>query len=142
MTRDAPLRSITRSFACEITQDEAMPIEFWRINTPGGVEGAILERPAAAPPERSGTNAVVISMQVESYDTTADAIHRKRRSRRAREACRSWALLAGLLHRHRGQHVRRLRGRSEPMLKRGPLHVRLHLVEADFTTQSPSASVA
>jgi uncharacterized protein len=63
-------------FAWEITRDEAMPIEFWRINTCGGIEGAILKRPAAAPPERSGTNAAVISMRVASYDTTADAINR------------------------------------------------------------------
>lgn len=63
-------------FGWEIVQDEAMPIEFWRIDTRGGIDGAILERPAAAPPERSGTNAAVISMQVENFDATADAIHR------------------------------------------------------------------
>jgi predicted enzyme related to lactoylglutathione lyase len=63
-------------FGWEIARDEAMPIEFWRIDTGGGIAGAILARPAAAPPERSGTNAAVISMQVESYDATADAIHR------------------------------------------------------------------
>jgi uncharacterized protein len=63
-------------FAWEITRDEAIPIEYWRVDTRGGLEGAILKRPAARPPERSGTNSAVISMQVESYDTTADAIHR------------------------------------------------------------------
>lgn len=63
-------------FRWEIVRDEAMPIEFWRIATRGGIDGAILERPAAAPPERSGTNAAVISMQVENFDATADVIHR------------------------------------------------------------------
>ena len=63
-------------FGWEIVRDEAMPIEYWRIDTRGGIQGAILERPAAAPPERSGTNAAVISMQVESFDAIADAIHR------------------------------------------------------------------
>jgi predicted enzyme related to lactoylglutathione lyase len=63
-------------FGWEIVRDEAMPIEYWRIDTRGGIEGAILKRPAASPPERSGTNAAVISIRVESYDATADAIHR------------------------------------------------------------------
>ena len=63
-------------FGWELVRDEAMPIEYWRIDTGGGINGAILKRPVAAPPERSGTNAAVISMQVESFDAVADAIHR------------------------------------------------------------------
>ncbi len=62
-------------FGWEIVRDESIPIEYWRIDTSGGIEGAILERPVAVP-ERSGTNAAVISMQVESFDAVADAIHR------------------------------------------------------------------
>jgi predicted enzyme related to lactoylglutathione lyase len=50
----------------EIIRDESIPIEYWRIDTPGGLEGAILARPAAAPPPRSATNGAVISMQVVS----------------------------------------------------------------------------
>jgi uncharacterized protein len=63
-------------FGWEVTKDRAMPIEFWRIDTHGGIEGAILARPAAAPPERSGTNAAVVSMRVESFDDVAEAIRR------------------------------------------------------------------
>jgi predicted enzyme related to lactoylglutathione lyase len=63
-------------FGWQVARDEAVPIEFWRVSTDGGIEGAILKRPAAVPPERSGTNAAVISMQVEDYDATAEAIHR------------------------------------------------------------------
>jgi|ERR1700722_12842128 uncharacterized protein len=63
-------------FEWEIVQDEAMPIEYWRIDTGGEIGGAILARPAPAPPERSGTNAAVVSLQVASFDTTAAAIER------------------------------------------------------------------
>jgi hypothetical protein len=75
---DDPARAVAfyrAVFGWEGVRDEAVPIEFWRIDTRGGIEGAILTRPVAAPPERGGTNAAVISMQVESYDATADAIH-------------------------------------------------------------------
>jgi predicted enzyme related to lactoylglutathione lyase len=61
-------------FGWEIVRDESIPIEYWRIDTRGGIEGAILERPVAVP-ERSGTNAAVISMQVENFDAVADAVH-------------------------------------------------------------------
>jgi predicted enzyme related to lactoylglutathione lyase len=62
-------------FGWEIVRDESIPIEYWRIDTRGGIEGAILERPVAVP-ERSGTNAAVISMEVENFDAVADAVHR------------------------------------------------------------------
>lgn len=62
-------------FGWEIVRDESIPIEYWRIDTGGGIEGAILERPVAIP-ERSGTNAAVISMEVENFDAVADAVHR------------------------------------------------------------------
>lgn len=63
-------------FGWEVARDEAMPIEFWRVDTLGGIEGAILGRASAAPPPRSGTNAAVISMRVESFDAIADVIRR------------------------------------------------------------------
>jgi uncharacterized protein len=63
-------------FGWDVVRDEAVPIEYWRIDTRGGIEGAILKRPVAVPAAPSGTNAAVISMQVESFDATADAIHR------------------------------------------------------------------
>ncbi len=62
-------------FGWDIVRAEGMPIEYWRVDTRGGIEGAILQRPAATPAEGSGTNAAVISMQVEDYDATARAIH-------------------------------------------------------------------
>jgi predicted enzyme related to lactoylglutathione lyase len=64
------------AFGWVLARDEAMPIEYWRVDTGGGIEGAILQRPVAGPPERAGTNAAVISMEVENYDATAEAIHR------------------------------------------------------------------
>jgi hypothetical protein len=62
-------------FGWELTRAEGMPIEYWRVDTHGGIEGAILERPAATPRQAGGTNAAVISMQVEDYDATAETIH-------------------------------------------------------------------
>jgi len=62
-------------FGWDVVRAEGMPIEYWRVDTRGGIEGAILQRPAPVPPRESGTNAAVISMQVEDYDATADAIH-------------------------------------------------------------------
>jgi predicted enzyme related to lactoylglutathione lyase len=62
-------------FGWEAVMAEGMPIEYWRVDTRGGIEGAILQRPAETPPPGSGTNAAVISMQVDSYDATAEAIH-------------------------------------------------------------------
>ena len=61
-------------FGWDTVRAEGMPIEYWRVDTRGGIEGAILQRPVPVPQE-SGTNAAVISMQVEDYDATATAIH-------------------------------------------------------------------
>jgi predicted enzyme related to lactoylglutathione lyase len=61
-------------FGWDLVRDEAAPIEYWRIATSGGIEGAILKRPVPPPPGQSGTNAAVLSMQVESFDATAEAI--------------------------------------------------------------------
>ncbi len=63
-------------FNWRIARDGTMPIEYWRIDTGGEIGGAILARSIAAPPERSGTNAAVVSMQVASFDASADAIER------------------------------------------------------------------
>ena len=61
-------------FGWELGRVEGMPIEYWRTRTPGGIEGAILARPAPTPPPMSGTNAAVISMEVANFDATAAAI--------------------------------------------------------------------
>jgi predicted enzyme related to lactoylglutathione lyase len=66
------------AFGWAIAKDESMPIEYWRIETggpsrAGGIQGAILPRPAAVSP-MSGTNAFCCSIEVESFDVTADKI--------------------------------------------------------------------
>jgi predicted enzyme related to lactoylglutathione lyase len=60
------------AFGWAIAKDEAMPIEYWRIET-CGIQGAILPRPAAVSP-MSGTNAFCCSVEVESFDAAADKI--------------------------------------------------------------------
>jgi predicted enzyme related to lactoylglutathione lyase len=60
-------------FGWKLQRDPSLPIEYSRIET-GGAMGGILKRPAAAPPERSGTNAFTCSMEVENFDTVADKI--------------------------------------------------------------------
>lgn len=54
------------------TLDENIPIEYWRIET-DGIGGAILKRPA--PVTSMGTNAYVISIEVENFDKTAEKIY-------------------------------------------------------------------
>jgi uncharacterized protein len=75
---DEPARAVEfyrTVFGWRFAKVAGMSVEYWRADTSGGIGGAILKRPAAAPPERSGTNAAVISMQVENYDATAATIH-------------------------------------------------------------------
>jgi predicted enzyme related to lactoylglutathione lyase len=60
-------------FGWKFTRQEGMPIEYWRIET-SGLRGGLLKRPAAAPPERSGTNAFVCSMEVKNFDEMAKKI--------------------------------------------------------------------
>jgi predicted enzyme related to lactoylglutathione lyase len=59
-------------FGWIIIKDDSQPIDYWRIAT-GGIEGAILERPAAAT-SASGANAFCCSIRVESFDVTAEKI--------------------------------------------------------------------
>lgn len=42
-------------------------------DTPG-IDGGLLPRPAAAPAPHQGANAAVLTMQVDDYDATAEAI--------------------------------------------------------------------
>jgi predicted enzyme related to lactoylglutathione lyase len=58
-------------FGWKGTRDENIPIEYWRLETPGA-HGAILKRPM--PAKSGGTNAYVCSMQVASFDKTAEVI--------------------------------------------------------------------
>ena len=60
-------------FGWKFIRDENLPIEYWRIETEGA-NGGLLKRPAAVPPQQSGTNAYVCSKQVEDFDKTAEKI--------------------------------------------------------------------
>lgn len=60
-------------FDWHIERQAGLPIEYYRIETEG-IAGGLLPRPAAVPAVGSGTNAAVISMQVEDFDKTATAI--------------------------------------------------------------------
>ncbi len=73
---DDPRRAIafySEVFGWEFTEAEGLPIPYWRIET-GGARGGLLTRPAKAPPARSGTNAFVCSIEMESFDATAKII--------------------------------------------------------------------
>src|SRR5262252_8469333 len=60
-------------FRWDFTKATGLPIDYWRIQTEDA-RGGLLKRPTASPPQPSGTNAFVCSMQVEDFDTTAKAI--------------------------------------------------------------------
>lgn len=60
-------------FGWAAERDPRLPIEYWRVQTPG-IDGAILERPVPAPERPGGTNAAVISIEVEDFDATAAAV--------------------------------------------------------------------
>src|SRR5262245_58392122 len=55
------------------TRDPQVPIEYYRIDG-AGINGALLKRPAQTPPPECGTNAFTCSVQVESFDHTAQLI--------------------------------------------------------------------
>lgn len=63
----------TAIFGWKATKDEHSPIEYWRLET-NGIGGAILKRPAPMGGENIGNNAFVCSMEVESFDATAEKI--------------------------------------------------------------------
>ena len=60
-------------FGWKFMKAEGLPTEYWSIET-SGPRGGLLGRPAPAPPERSGTNAFVCSMEVEDFDPVAEKI--------------------------------------------------------------------
>lgn len=60
-------------FDWKFTQDEVMGIEYWRIETDGAM-GGLLKRPAPTPQMPAGTNAYVCSMEVVSFDESAEKI--------------------------------------------------------------------
>jgi predicted enzyme related to lactoylglutathione lyase len=60
-------------FDWKFQRAEGLSLEYWRIET-GGTRGGLLKRPAQPPPAESGTNAFVVSMQVDNFDDIADRI--------------------------------------------------------------------
>ena len=74
---DEPARACafyTAVFGWEMTKQDGMPVEYYRVETSGGIAGGILKRPAERPGMAQGTNAAVISMEVADYDDTASKI--------------------------------------------------------------------
>ena len=62
-----------RVFGWKFEQVPGLPVEYWRIET-GGARGGLLRRPAQPPPPGYGTNAFVVSIEVENFDETAQKI--------------------------------------------------------------------
>jgi len=60
-------------FGWKFIKEEFVPIEYYRIETQS-INGGLLQRPAPVPPQQSGTNAFVNSIQVESFDKTSKLI--------------------------------------------------------------------
>lgn len=60
-------------FGWHFTRQEFIPIEYYRIETPG-INGGLLKRPVQTPPLQFGTNAFTCSMEVEDFDKTAELI--------------------------------------------------------------------
>jgi uncharacterized protein len=60
-------------FAWKFEPALGLPVEYWRIET-GDSRGGMLKRPAQPPPPESGTNAFVVSFEVENFDETAEKI--------------------------------------------------------------------
>lgn len=60
-------------FGWKFTLAEGLPIEYWRIET-NGPHGGLLARPVKGTARNSGTNAFCCSMEVSSFDKTAEII--------------------------------------------------------------------
>ena len=62
-------------FGWKFQKDESIPIEYYRIETPG-INGGLLQRPAKVPPHEFGTNAYVCSIEVQNFNETEELILR------------------------------------------------------------------
>lgn len=60
-------------FGWNFIEQKDLPIPYWRIESEG-IAGGLLQRPMKTPPPEFGTNAFTCSIQVESFDTTAEKI--------------------------------------------------------------------
>ena len=63
----------TNVFGWKFVREHHVPIEYYRIET-NSMNGGLLKRPAPIAAMGSGTNAYVCSIQVASFDTTAELI--------------------------------------------------------------------
>ena len=108
---------------------------YWGITTgpedAAGINGGLLQRPAAAPAPEQGANAFVCTVVVDDFDET----ERRILDAGGRVALPKMALhrdgVAGLLPRHRGQHVRDPPARSGRRLRCRP---------AAQTTRTPAST--
>jgi uncharacterized protein len=76
---DDPVRAIgfySYVFGWSFTEQEGLPLEYWRIET-GTDEGGLLRRPGKRAPIGSGTNAFVCSIEVDDFDTATGRILEK-----------------------------------------------------------------
>jgi len=60
-------------FEWRFSEAKGLPVEYWQIET-ASYAGGLLGRPMPKPTGPAGTNAYVCSIQVESFDATADKI--------------------------------------------------------------------
>lgn len=60
-------------FGWKFTKQDFTPLEYYRIETKS-INGGLLKRPARVPPQESGTNAFVCSVQVNNFDKTSELI--------------------------------------------------------------------
>src|SRR4051812_8586911 len=60
-------------FGWKFFKEDFVPIEYYRIET-DGIKGGLLKRPAATPGTGFGTNAFTCSIEVKSFDETAQLI--------------------------------------------------------------------
>lgn len=60
-------------FGWKFIKEAFVPTEYYRIET-NSINGGLLKRPASLPPNDSGANAFVCSVQVESFDKMSELI--------------------------------------------------------------------
>lgn len=60
-------------FGWKFIREENLPIEYYRIETPG-IHGGLFRRPAGTPPLNCGTNAFTCSLEIENFDAVAAVI--------------------------------------------------------------------
>ncbi|HEY1657822.1 MAG TPA: VOC family protein [Candidatus Sulfotelmatobacter sp.] len=74
---DDPARAIkfySAVLGWKVFEVKGLPVAYWSIDTGTAPGGGLLQRPAKAPPARSGTNAFVCSFEVDDFDATQKKI--------------------------------------------------------------------